>query len=71
MSKQKCNYCQNNQVNRCPVCGNENKHENTIDMHSNLYAAEFMLYAFHFDPDGGRKSNPAAAYHLMMMVVEG
>ena len=73
MRKQDCNYCQNtNHVHRCPVCGNEHTDANTMDIHSNLYAAEFMLYAFHFDdPDGDSRSKLAAARSLMMMVAEG
>ena len=72
MRKQECNYCQNNPVRRCPVCDNEDASKNTIDIDSNLYAAEFMLYAFHFDDlNGGNRSKQAAAHSMMMMVAEG
>ena len=43
MRKQECNYCQNNPARRCPVCDNEDASKNTIDIDSNLYAAEKTL----------------------------
>ena len=72
MRKQECNYCQNNHVHRCPVCGNESADVHAMESYTNLYAAEFMLYAFHFDnPDGDSRSKSIAARSLMMMVTEG
>ena len=71
MRKQECNYCQNNHLRRCPVCDNEDTSKNTIDNHSNLYAAEFMLYAFHFDDLDRTNRSKQAAHSMMMMVAEG
>ena len=72
MKKQECNHCQNNPSHQCLACGNDNAASNNIAMQSNLYAAEFMLYAFHFEnhnADAG--SRPTGAHPLMMSVARG
>ena len=72
MKEQKCNNCQNNPAHRCSVCGNEHKDSSQMAIHSNLYAAEFLLYAFHFeDHDRETRSKSTSAHPLMMMVTEG
>jgi hypothetical protein len=72
MKKQECNHCQNNPGHRCLVCGSDNKDSNNMGIQSNLYAAEFMLYAFHFEDhsaDAGSRSTNANP--LMMSVARG
>ena len=72
MKKQECNYCQNNPVRRCVVCGNENTDSKNITVESNLYAAEFLLYAFHFDDlDRHNRSKSTGAHPLRMLIAEG
>ena len=72
MSKQECNYCQNNPVRGCMECGNETMDSKNMAIESNLYAAEFLLYAFHFDDlDGHNRPKPISAHPLMMLIAEG
>ena len=72
MRTQECNYCQNNPAHRCLVCGNEQKESSQMAVHSNLYSAEFLLYAFHFENhDRETGSKITSAHPLRMMVIEG
>jgi hypothetical protein len=72
MKKNECNYCKNNQDHPCIVCGGLCHESSRETFHSTLYAAEFLLYAFHFeDRKEGNVSQPAAAHPLMMLVAEG
>jgi hypothetical protein len=67
MKKQECNNCQNNPGHRCGVCGSDNADSNNIAIQSNLYAAEFMLYAFHFGNSTDAASRPTGTHPLMMV----
>lgn len=72
MIKQQYNYCRHNPADPCLVCDNEHTNSSQVAIDANLYAAEFLLYAFHFENhDREMRSKSTGAHPLMMMVTEG
>lgn len=72
MKKSECNYCKKNPDRHCIVCGGLSHESNKETFHSTLYAAEFLLYAFHFESYEQRNdSERAPAHPFMMLVAEG
>ena len=70
MKKQHHNYYINSPVTE-GECSTAYVDENGL-MTSNLYAAEFLLYAFHYDYSHlSNDARQTAAQSLMLMAVEG
>lgn len=56
----------------CAQCGEQGEKRIAPGISANLYAAEFLLYAFHFEQEHRRaEANSKLATSLMMMAVEG
>jgi len=73
MKKNECNYCKKYPGEPCLVCGSlSHDSNNTETFHSTLYAAEFLLYAFHFGScDRNSDSEKAPAHPFRILVAEG
>lgn len=73
MKKHECNYCSQHPAEACLLCGSlEYDANNPESFYSTLYAAEFLLYAFHFERDdqaNGIEQSPKHA--LMILAAEG
>lgn len=66
MKKQKCE-CKNNYNSTCGHCTTSQERWTTD---SNLYAAEYLLYAFHFE-DKIRPREEHSVHAFRMMAIEG
>lgn len=72
MKKEQCNSCKSKISQTCSACGSQGHDLNSETYHPTLYAAEFLLYAFHFDnQEGFARSEQVAVHSLMMLVAEG
>lgn len=73
MKKNECNYCKQHPGRPCHPCSAvTHDSTNKETSYSTLYAAEFLLYAFHFvNREGSIISEQAPAHPLMMLVAEG
>lgn len=73
MKKNNCNSCKKNPGRPCVVCGHVSPDTNESETsYSTLYAAEFLLYAFHFvNRADSNVSEQPPAQQFMMLVAEG
>ena len=72
MKKYSCNCNKNTSGVSCHQCGESIETRSVGRDDANLYAAEFFLYAFHFENEPRRtESSKKFASSLTMMVVEG
>ena len=70
MKKNQCIHC-NDQV--CRGCSRLSVKLNGANINPDLYAAEFMLYAFHFQEETNQKRSNTSSrtIPLMMLASEG
>lgn len=70
MKKNDCLLCLDKS---CHNCTRHAVQSNGVNIDPDLYAAEFMLYAFHFqqDPEQKRSNTATRAIPLMIMATEG
>ena len=70
MKKNECN-CTSNSPHHCRTCSGGNDYRSEA-VDANLYAAEFLLYAFHFDNElENVRQTMTATSTLRMLVSEG
>ncbi len=66
-------FCNKHRREACDICrGMCHDLQSVETFQSTLYAAEFMLYEFHFKScEGSNVTGQAAAHPFMMLVAEG
>lgn len=70
MKKNECGQCNDW---TCSECARPSVKSNGVTINADLYAAEFLLYAFHFEGDAApkRSNTGSRAVPLMMLACEG
>lgn len=73
MKKHECIYCSDDLDQSCFECDDRNEKQTSINIDSNLYAAEFLLYAFHFSnhSDSTVQKNSLPVNPFMILAAEG
>lgn len=72
MKKKECIHSEYHTGEACLYCGHNHVKQNGITVRPDSYAAEFLLYAFHFESQvENENTNTMRANAFRMLVTEG
>jgi hypothetical protein len=73
MKKQECKHFKNLPGQICQECLRDTEKSNDMISDLNLYAAEFLLYAFHFEhhTENSRQINAITVSPFLLLATEG